>query len=133
VSDPERGVEYRVGLRGLGYAPRVVGPRPVVVLLHGKQVTRRGRDFALPYEAGGACRESPAVQIPSYRRFGELARNLASHGYLVVAPDANDISERDGSGDSGTSIVTSEPLAAAGLRGAGRLLGDRNRDRGRSS
>jgi dienelactone hydrolase len=74
----------------------------VIVLLHGKHVTCRIGDFALPYDAGAACPESTSVQIPSYHGFGGLARNLASHGYLVVAPDANDINERDGSGDYGT-------------------------------
>lgn len=87
------GFPSRVELKAQVYSPEILtGRAPLVVLLHGRHAT-----------CGDATR-SRAVwpcppdlpEIPSYLGYGALARNLASHGMVVVSVGANGINANDG-------------------------------------
>jgi hypothetical protein len=69
------------------------GPRPVIVLLHGRHVTLYN-----PATGGIFLAWPPSgsnLTIPSYKGYEYLADNLASHGYVVVSISANGINARD--------------------------------------
>ncbi|MEV4316392.1 hypothetical protein [Actinocrispum sp. NPDC049592] len=84
-----------VELTGQAYYPTDVdnGPYPTVVLLHGRHATCviDGQ----PYPSGDWPCPSNGKPIPSYLGYGELARNLASHGYSVISVSANGINSAD--------------------------------------
>ncbi len=93
------GFPGKVELRGQVYAPQtIVGRAPVVLLMHGRHVTCGSTDadldLAWPCPAG-------VPEIPSYRGYGDLGRNLASHGVVVVSVGANGVNAADGYLDDG--------------------------------
>ena len=95
------GFPGKVELEGAIYAPHVLSGRaPVVILLHGRHVTcasASDTDLRWPCPAG-------LPEVPSYLGYGVLARNLASHGYVVVSIGANGINAADGFvGDGGAA------------------------------
>jgi len=95
------GFPGRVELAGEVYTPHSIdGRAPVVVLLHGRHVTcasRHDADLVWPCPAA-----LPAV--PSYLGYATLAKNLASHGVVVVSIGANGINAADGfAADGGAS------------------------------
>lgn len=84
------GYAYPERLRGTLYFPETSpGPFPAVVILHGRHSTCRvaGSTEALLWPCPDA---PPAIEdLPSWRGFGYLATNLASHGYVVMSINAN--------------------------------------------
>ena len=83
-------VHYPTGLSG--------GPRPLVVLLHGRHSTC----YQGTQSFGGWPCTGGTQTIPSFQGYNYLAENLASWGYIVVSVSANGINARDSSsGDSG--------------------------------
>lgn len=94
------GLGARVELRGKVYAPSDgVEASPLVVLLHGRHATCGG---AGPGDVSGDWPCPPGVpEIPSYRGYDALGRNLASHGSVVVSIGANGINANDGFIDDG--------------------------------
>lgn len=93
---------YPVDLHGNVHFPTTgSGPFPVILLMHG----RHGTCALLGIEAFGThvCPSLLGVLEPveSFRGYDYLASNLASHGYVVVSVDANQVNDRDLLGDSG--------------------------------
>lgn len=89
------------------------GPFPVVLYLHGRHVTcnylgvteslSTGEcDLELPGQIGKPFNKilSP---VDSYKGYDYMAKNLASHGYVVISINANDINDKDLVGDAGVS------------------------------
>ncbi|HEU0132656.1 MAG TPA: hypothetical protein VFQ85_16855 [Mycobacteriales bacterium] len=101
VTDPSDGVPYQEELAGALYVPSGTGPFPVLLFLHGRHDTCTYAslfDFVSPQ----GCPDSAVTRnIRSYRGYAYLATNLASHGYLVIAPSANAVNSWDTAGDFG--------------------------------
>jgi len=94
------GLGARTELRGKVYAPADgVEAAPLVVLLHGRHASCGGAD---PDSVSLEWPCPPGVpEIPSYRGYDALGRNLASHGSVVVSIGANGINANDGFLDDG--------------------------------
>lgn len=94
------GLGARIELRGKVYAPADgTDAAPLVVLLHGRHATCGGAD---PQSVSIDWPCAPGVpEIPSYRGYDTLGRNLASHGSVVVSIGANGINANDGYLDDG--------------------------------
>ncbi|TDD15461.1 hypothetical protein E1218_31395, partial [Kribbella turkmenica] len=89
------GLEQRSELRGKVYRPRgAVGPRALVIFLHGRHQYCYGDDVA-PSGKPWPCRAG-AKPVPSFRGYDGPAQALASHGYLVVSISANAVNAYDG-------------------------------------
>jgi dienelactone hydrolase len=89
----DRGVPYPEQLRGSLHVPDGAGPFPVVLLLHGRHGTCR---VLVAETFGHPCPDTAATaDVRSYRGYDYLARNLASHGYLVVSASANGVNTFD--------------------------------------
>ena len=85
-------------LEGKIYLPATGGPRPTVLLMHGRHTSCYGAGAANP--ARWPCATSPEasparLSIPSYLGYDGTARALASHGYAVVSVSANAINSND--------------------------------------
>ncbi len=87
------------------------GPYPVVMMLHGNHATcGRGAnpriDDNTKYTNTGTCPAGYEV-VPNHEGYGEAARELASHGYIVVSVNANrGITAGSGvTGDSGLNLA----------------------------
>ncbi|HEV7722390.1 MAG TPA: hypothetical protein VGO60_13950 [Iamia sp.] len=94
------GLGARIELRGKVYAPADgADAAPLVVLMHGRHATCGGPD---PTTLSGdwPC-ASGVPEIPSYRGYDALGRNLASHGTVVVSIGANGINANDAFMDDG--------------------------------
>ncbi|MEK6986408.1 MAG: hypothetical protein AABX89_08550 [Candidatus Thermoplasmatota archaeon] len=80
------------------------GPFPLVLLMHGRHGTCELAGLA---EGIGThlCPDAPPIIEPvnSFEGYDGLARNLASHGYVVASLNANQINDRDLVGDSGAN------------------------------
>lgn len=90
------GLAHRSELRGKVYSPHgAIGPRPVVVFLHGRHEVCYGE----PSNPGDNQKPWPCPPgmkpIPSYRGYDEPATALASNGYEVVSISANAINAWD--------------------------------------
>jgi len=95
------GFPGRVELAGEVYTPHSIdGRAPVVILLHGRHVTcATGDDDDLVWPC-----PTDLAPVPSYLGYATLARNLASHGLVVVSIGANGINAADGfAADGGAS------------------------------
>lgn len=82
-------------------APRnAAGPRPVVLLLHGRHATCYipGNRF---YEGLEWPCSGDSVPIPSHQGYRYVAELLASQGYVTVSISANAVNAQDFSGDGG--------------------------------
>ncbi len=69
------------------------GPRPVIVLLHGRHATTFNpvtNQAFLEWPPGPG-----RLAIPNHRGYDYLANNLASNGYVVVSVSANGVNARD--------------------------------------
>jgi hypothetical protein len=74
------------------YPTSLSGPRPLIILLHGRHATCFQGDGAQFLEWPCAMgRQS----IPSYKGYDYLADALASNGYIVVSIGANGVNARD--------------------------------------
>lgn len=84
-------------LRGRIYLPDAAtapGPRPTVVLLHGRHTVC----WNLSASGSGAMTWPCAagqVEVPSYRGYDALAQTLATWGYAVVSVSANAVNAND--------------------------------------
>ncbi|WP_241998204.1 Calx-beta domain-containing protein [Kribbella sp. VKM Ac-2569] len=90
------GLAHRSELRGKVYSPRgAVGPRPLVVFLHGRHEVCYGEPtHPSDNEKPWPC--PPGMKpIPSYRGYDGPATALASNGYQVVSISANAINGWD--------------------------------------
>ena len=110
VMDGETGQTYMSDIEGqVRYPLAGDGPFPVVLYLHGRHVTCRyagGFEFLSSGECPDTSPESGApieatAPIDSFEGYDYMAANLASHGYVVLSVDANDINDRDLVGDAG--------------------------------
>ncbi|HEU5151797.1 MAG TPA: hypothetical protein VFU19_14950 [Iamia sp.] len=97
----------RVELRGKVYAPSDgTDAGPLVVLLHGRHATCGGDD---PHTVSAAWPCPPGVpEIPSYKGYDALGRNLASHGSVVVSIGANGVNANDAFIDDGGAAARAE-------------------------
>lgn len=83
-------------LHGRLYLPEGIrGPRPLILLLHGRHGTceyaERAESFGYP-----CPNVAPAMaDVPSYAGYDYLGTNLASHGFVVASLDANAINSYD--------------------------------------
>lgn len=87
-----QGLGAAVELRGRVYAPvDRPGAAPLVLIQHGRHATCAADDLqALAWPC------PPGVpEVPSYLGYGGLARNLASHGLVVVSIGTNGINAND--------------------------------------
>lgn len=125
-----QGFGARIELRGKVYAPADgAEAAPLVVLLHGRHATCGGTDQTV----SGRWPCPPGVpEIPSYRGYDALGRNLASHGNVVVSIGANGINANDGFLDDGGAdaraqlvMETLRRWQAWGTASAGSPFGDR--------
>ncbi|RZU18666.1 Calx-beta domain-containing protein [Kribbella rubisoli] len=90
------GLGHRSELLGKVYSPRgAVGPRPLVVFLHGRHEVCYG-DPTHPSDDDKPWPCPPGMKaIPSYRGYDGPATALASNGYQVVSISANAINAWD--------------------------------------
>jgi len=80
-------------LHGSLHVSSAPGPRPVVLLQHGRHSTcaLAGRETF-----GHPCPDTPVTaDVRSFAGYDYLAENLASHGYLVMSIDANGVNTHD--------------------------------------
>ena len=90
ASAPAPATPVVADLRGALFIPRGRGPFPVVLFQHGRHATCK----VVVETLGPGCRDTPVTSVvPSYRGYDYLAENLASHGYLVMSVDANDVND----------------------------------------
>ncbi|MEO9324194.1 Ig-like domain-containing protein [Nocardioides sp. C4-1] len=84
-------------LEGKMYLPTTDGPRPTVVLLHGRHTSCYGPGTANPnrWPCATAPDKTDRLSIPSYAGYDGTARALASRGYAVVSISANAINSND--------------------------------------
>ncbi|HEV2891678.1 MAG TPA: hypothetical protein VGX28_15000 [Frankiaceae bacterium] len=102
VTDPTTQVTYQERLEGALYVPSGTGPFPVVLFMHGRHETcsYSGFEFVGPPQT---CPDNVLTEnVRSYRGYAYLAKNLASHGYLVASVSANAINTFDWAGDAGS-------------------------------
>ena len=93
------GYPFRVEMRGDIYYPADLshGPLPLIILLHGQHQWCHDGIHPNPDRSGHWLGVSPWCPpdypyfIDSYRGYDYLARNLASHGYLVESISANGV------------------------------------------
>ncbi|MEV0285750.1 MULTISPECIES: Calx-beta domain-containing protein [unclassified Kribbella] len=89
------GIKQRAEMRGKVYSPRgAVGPRPLVVFLHGRHQYCYGEDVEQP-EKPWPC-PAGMKAVPSFRGYDGPAAALASNGYQVVSISANAVNAYDG-------------------------------------
>ncbi|TCO45459.1 Calx-beta domain-containing protein [Kribbella antiqua] len=89
------GLKQRSELRGKVYTPSgAVGPRPLVIFLHGRHEYCYGNDSA-PSEKPWPC-SGGTKPVPSFRGYDAPAKALASNGYEVVSISANAVNAYDG-------------------------------------
>ncbi|NIK57290.1 Calx-beta domain-containing protein [Kribbella shirazensis] len=90
------GLAHRSELRGKVYSPRgAVGPRPVVVFLHGRHEVCYGEPTN-PSDSEKPWPCPPGMKpVPSYRGYDAPATALASNGYQVVSISANAVNGWD--------------------------------------
>ncbi|MGZ0151728.1 Calx-beta domain-containing protein [Kribbella sp. WER1] len=91
------GLGHRSELLGKVYTPRgAIGPRPLVVFLHG----RHQNCYGDPADPNSLDKPWPCPKgmkpVPSYRGYDGPATALASNGYQVVSISANAINGGDG-------------------------------------
>ncbi|NPC97263.1 Ig-like domain-containing protein [Nocardioides sp. zg-DK7169] len=84
-------------LEGKVYLPTTGGPRPTVLLLHGRHTSCYGTGPT--HNNRWPCATAPdnelRMSIPSYAGYDGTAQALASHGYAVVSISANAINSND--------------------------------------
>lgn len=99
VTEANDGPAYKAQLAGSMTYPLEGDELGVVVLVHGRHDTCEDitgdRRYGTP-----ECPNIPPVmeEIPSYQGYRYIADTLASHGFLVVSVDANDVNDRDSTG-----------------------------------
>lgn len=105
VSDGDNSLAYNVDVHGQVRAPTTgSGPFPVILYLHGRHVTCSYGGFE--FLSAGICPEINGLvleikPVPSYVGYDYMAAHLASAGYVVISIDANDINDKDLTGDQG--------------------------------
>ncbi|MHA7833271.1 MAG: alpha/beta hydrolase [Algiphilus sp.] len=111
VSDPSTGLQYNADVEGqVRYPLEGGGPLPVILYLHGRHATcvyGDGTEFLSP----GVCPDfsdtgAPLVltqPIDNFKGYDYMADTLASHGYVVISIDANDVNDKDLAGDAGVN------------------------------
>ncbi|MEU4194771.1 Calx-beta domain-containing protein [Kribbella sp. NPDC026611] len=98
------GLGHKSELRGKVYSPHgAVGPRPVVIFLHGRHEVCYGNPTKPPSENDKPWPCPAGMKaIPSYRGYDAPATALASNGYQVISISANAINGWDsGAYDAG--------------------------------
>ncbi|MEU0970989.1 hypothetical protein ABZ357_38355 [Streptomyces sp. NPDC005917] len=90
-------------LRAAAWVPSAPGPRPLVLLLHGRHSACYNPDTKTTDNTNWPCL-SGYQPIPSYRGYDQSAKVLASQGYVVVSISADGINAQDNpySDDAGT-------------------------------
>ncbi|WBQ07055.1 Calx-beta domain-containing protein [Kribbella sp. CA-293567] len=89
------GLGHQAEVVGKVYAPKgALGPRPLVVFLHGRHSVCYGDATSEP-TAPWPCAKGEKP-IPSYRGYDGAAKALASNGYQVVSISANAVNAFDG-------------------------------------
>lgn len=124
VGDDDAGVPqgvYPVELRGTIHVPEDPGPHPVAIFMHGRHSTCRYAD-ATEFLAPGVCPDAQPVIEPvrSARGYEELAQFLASHGFVVLSVNANNVNDHDGT----FSVAGDDSGATARAHIIGRVLRD---------
>ncbi|MGB0102479.1 MAG: Ig-like domain-containing protein [Nocardioides sp.] len=83
-------------MTGRMYLPTTGGPRPTVILLHGRH------SYCTVPSGGGSVSNpnrwpciAPQVDIPSYKGYEGLGQTLATHGYAVLSISVNAINAND--------------------------------------
>ncbi|TCC60381.1 hypothetical protein E0H73_20825 [Kribbella pittospori] len=90
------GLGQRSEIRGKVYTPRgAVGPRPLVVFLHGRHQYCYGEGDDQPTDKPWPC-SGTMKPVRSFRGYDGPATALASNGYQVVSISANAVNAYDG-------------------------------------
>jgi hypothetical protein len=82
------------------------GPWPAVVVIHGNHsncITQTGSETTT---TRAACTAAGGTPILNYEGYDYFAANLASHGYVVMSLDADDLTASQTSQDNGTFLRT---------------------------
>lgn len=93
------GEVYPANVRGLlRYPASGAGPFPVVLYLHGRHFTCYYG--AAEFFSSGECPEidgqvAEVRPVESFKGYDYMGAHLASHGYVVLSVDANDINDKD--------------------------------------
>ncbi len=101
VDDPDApGYQYPVEVTGSVHSPDEGGPAPLLLFMHGRHGTCSvaGTEIIFTHVCPNAGVVSP---VDSYAGYDYAAENFASHGYVVVSINANQINDRDLLGDAG--------------------------------
>ena len=95
----------KVNVRGVLRLPLGVAPAggfPVILFQHGRHGTCSTTGTPDGSESFGMdCEAQGLKRIRSDLGYDYIARHLASHGYVVLSMDANDINAQDSGGDAG--------------------------------
>ena len=112
---------YPVELRGTMHVPDGEGPWPVLVFMHGRHSTCRYADMT-EFFAPGVCPDAPPAMAPVRNAHGYdyLGAFLASHGFVVVSVNANNVNDNDLT----WSVVGDDSGATARGQIIGRVLRD---------
>jgi len=111
VEDPETSTTYNSDVEGqVRYPTEGDGPFPVVLYLHGRHATCEYAD-GFEFLSSGECPDTSETGAPleatepvdSFTGYDYMADTLASHGYVVISIDANDVNDKDLSGDAGVN------------------------------
>lgn len=111
VSDGDTNATYLADVDGWIRYPTDAAPAegwPVVLYLHGRHVTCE-YGGSVEFLGSGECPETNDSGAPltatspinSYEGYDYMAENLASHGYVVLSGNANDVNDKDTAGDAG--------------------------------
>ena len=99
LTDPNGRNEVSQRLRGNLHVPSGTGPFPVIAFMHGRHNTceTAGQNGVSIF----TCPQDNAIsnEDRSYEGYDYIGQNLASHGYLVMSIDTNDINDWDGGSD----------------------------------
>lgn len=111
VEDPTTPLLYNADVEGqVRYPLEGDGPLPVVLYLHGRHATCIYGD-GTEFLSAGICPDfselgSPLVltePLDNFTGYDYMADTLASHGYVVISIDANDVNDKDLAGDAGVN------------------------------
>lgn len=111
VSDPTGPLQYNADVEGqVRYPLEDAGPLPVIVYLHGRHATCLYGD-GTEFLSAGICPDFAETGAPlvltqpldNFTGYDYMADTLASHGYVVISIDANDVNDKDLAGDAGVN------------------------------
>ncbi|MDX1587775.1 MAG: hypothetical protein R3296_02465 [Oleiphilaceae bacterium] len=116
--DGRRTDTFTVDVAGVAHYPQLSAGQaapeegfPVIVFQHGRHSSCSTTGEADGSESSGTdCEARGLVPVRSDKGYDYIAANMASHGYVVLSVDANDINAQDGGGSNDAGITARAEL-----------------------